>query len=143
VEQMQEGVMSAEKVPLVKALLVLQNTPRVNLDLPGLQVQALEGDADPAKFDLAVFFREEGEVLQGVAKYRDHCFRKATIQALVQHFEVLLGSIIAHPDVPIKALDILTQEEKKLKDSSEQKRQQSNRSTLKITKGERMDLHFS
>jgi hypothetical protein len=100
------------QTPLVQTLLVLQNTPRGQAELPGIQIEAAHGGDTAARFDLALFLREVAEGIQVSVVYRAELFKEQTIVSWMHQFEVLLSSIVANPDTIIDLLEIYSEEEK-------------------------------
>jgi aspartate racemase len=134
---------SGGTTPLVNVLFVLQNIPNKEtvIELPGLTVHTFGAPVKlGAKFDLALFLSEGAEGLTGVINYSTELFDQSTIAALARQYEMLLRSALAHADVPIDDLDLLSEEEKAQKSLLEQQRKLSIRKGLKISKGERVQL---
>jgi amino acid adenylation domain-containing protein len=98
--------------PLVQALLVLQNVPLPSMELPGLEVGALEFESEVARFDLGLFMEDAEEGLTGLWKYSTDLFDASTIASLSERFVTLLGSVVAHPEEKLSAMEILSSAEK-------------------------------
>ncbi|MBX3328845.1 MAG: amino acid adenylation domain-containing protein [Nitrospira sp.] len=98
--------------PLVQALLVLQNVPPPSMELPGLEVGALEFESEVARFDLGLFMEDSEEGMTGLWKYSTDLFDAATIGALSERFVTLLGSVATNPEEKLSALEILSHTEK-------------------------------
>lgn len=98
--------------PLVQALLVLQNVPPPSMELPGLSVAALEFESEVARFDLGLFMEDAEDGLTGSWKYSTDLFDASTIAGLSERFVTLLGSIVAHPEARLSAIEILSHTEK-------------------------------
>jgi len=98
--------------PLVQTLLVLQNVPPPSMELPGLDVAALEFESEVARFDLGLFMEDAEDGLTGLWKYSTDLFDASTITALSERFVTLLGSIVAHPEARLSAIEILSHTEK-------------------------------
>ncbi|BCL83201.1 non-ribosomal peptide synthetase [Ktedonobacteria bacterium brp13] len=121
-------------VPLVNVLFVLQNTPALALELPGLTASQVDIEIDTAKFDVAMFLTEDEQGLIGNVNYRSDLFDSGTIERLVHHFEVVLQDIVAHPDIPVEALEMLTEQEKEQQSRSDVIYAETQRRTLKAAK---------
>jgi non-ribosomal peptide synthetase component F len=89
--------------PLVQVLFVLQNTPKESLQVPGLTIARL-GVVESTKFDLALFLHEVEQGIHLTLQYNTDLFEPGTIRTMAAHYETLLSSIIARPDVPLNAL---------------------------------------
>jgi len=103
---------SAHDVPLVRALFVLQNAPEPLPDLQGVEVEPLVIEERTAKFDLAVFFSETAQGLQGRVNYRVGLFQEESIERMFERFAILLQHAVSEPEVPIEMLEMHTQAEK-------------------------------
>ena len=87
---------SLNHAPLFQVMLVFDNTPARQLELPELQLQGIGTDLATAKFDLTLMMstqRESGE-LSGVLKYNAALFEDSTIARLTQSFEATLAAIV-------------------------------------------------
>ncbi len=98
--------------PLVQALLVLQNVPPPSMELPGLEVGALEFESEVARFDLGLFMEDDADGMTGVWTYSTDLFDASTIAALSERFVTLLGSVAAHPEARLSAIEIVSRTEK-------------------------------
>ncbi|MBH8563641.1 amino acid adenylation domain-containing protein [Nostoc sp. CENA67] len=97
--------------PLFQVLFVLQNTPRQNLQLPGLTITPFEIENHTAKFDLSFYLRETLEGISGSIEYNTDLFNAATITRLAGHFQTLLQAIITNPEQRLWDLPLLTTSE--------------------------------
>ncbi len=84
--------------PLFQVLLVLQNTPRQAIDLPGLTLRSREAETTVAKFDLTFAFDQAGEQLTGAAQWNADLFDAATITRLAGHLTAFVAAGAAAPD---------------------------------------------
>jgi non-ribosomal peptide synthetase component F len=103
----------------------------------------MEVDARAAKFDLAVFMWEEPQGLTGVVNYRADLFDASTIRSLVQHFNILLQSIVAMPDAQVDALEMYTEEEKEQQTNKAASEREQQRRRLKAARRDVIDLDKS
>src|SRR5215216_5416352 len=99
--------------PLVQVVLVLENTPEHELELPDLVVTPLKYQADTAKFDLTLYFDEAVSELEGTLEYNTDLFDKDTIARMAQHLQTLLKGIVGDPSARISELPLLTETEKR------------------------------
>jgi amino acid adenylation domain-containing protein len=90
--------------PLFRVWFVLQNAPMPALELPGLTLTPLDIDSGTTKFDLALFFFETNEGLEGCFEYNVDLFESSTIVQMVTQLEALLHKIVAQPDIQLSAL---------------------------------------
>ncbi len=95
--------------PLVQVIFALQNMPREEPRLPGLEVELLESDPGTAQFDLAVSLAErENGSIAGSLRYRTALWNGTTMRRLADSFEVLLAAMLEEPARPITELPLLT-----------------------------------
>lgn len=81
--------------------------------------KALQGDMFPiadqeGETDLTLEVFERERTLSALLKYNPDIFEPATISRMVNHFSVLLNSIIDDPVRSVKAFNMLTEEERRL-----------------------------
>ncbi|MFJ5116146.1 amino acid adenylation domain-containing protein, partial [Streptomyces sp. NPDC088551] len=102
------------RTPLVQAMLVLQNTPRAEFDLPGVRVGEFVPPRDTAQFDLHLEFQPRpGGGLEAVAVHSD-LFDAATVDRLTRHWLTLADRLTAAPERPLLEHDPLEAEERSL-----------------------------
>jgi aspartate racemase len=92
-------------------MFVLQNAPRSDLKVRGLDVQSVRTDSDTAKFDLTLSVVEGAGELKASLAYNTDLFDNATITRMLGHFQVLLEGVVANPDQRLSDLPILTEAE--------------------------------
>ncbi len=102
---------SVDQTPLFQVMIVLQEIPP--LVLPDLSVERLAIDPGVAKFDLTLFFEEDGDELGGWLNYRTTLFDAATIERFQRHLLTLLAGAVAEPQRPLSRLPILTDTERR------------------------------
>ncbi|MEU5775093.1 non-ribosomal peptide synthase/polyketide synthase [Streptomyces venezuelae] len=106
---------SRARHPLFQVMLVLQNTPGVDLELPGLSIAAEPGATDVAKFDLVFSVREPdgaGAGADGVLEFNRDLFDADTAAGLARRLERLLRAAVAAPDLPVSRIDVLDDDER-------------------------------
>jgi amino acid adenylation domain-containing protein len=94
--------------PLWQTTFALQNAPLGGLKLPHLTVSPFRIARTETGDDLYLNMVETAQGLIGAIEYRFELFEAATIQRLAGHFQTLLESIVATPDVPLADLPMLT-----------------------------------
>ncbi|HEX8352258.1 MAG TPA: condensation domain-containing protein, partial [Pyrinomonadaceae bacterium] len=105
---------SLNHTPLFQVMFGLQTMGRgEGLTLPGLSLQALEGDGGSAKFDLTLTAVEGEEKLTVVFNYKTDLFDAATVERMNAHFQTLLRGVVANPDARLSELPLLTEEERR------------------------------
>ncbi|WP_426159590.1 amino acid adenylation domain-containing protein [Pseudomonas sp. TSRC2-2] len=98
--------------PLFQVMLVLQNTPGGDLDMPGLSLSPYSTSSATAKFDLAFEWVEREGRLNLLVEYNTDLFDAATIERLSGHYRQLLQHIVEDPKQPIGALSLLAEAER-------------------------------
>jgi len=81
---------SLSQNPFFKTLLVIQNSPRTVLNLEGLQLEAMESDLVPAKFDLSLVVGELETGLAGIFVYSTDLFDASTIAGMAESLQQIL-----------------------------------------------------
>ncbi len=99
--------------PLFQVMLVLHNTPAVNVNRLGeVELSVEQFKYDTVRFDMTFFIKETTDGLQGNVHYATDLYCEATINRMISHFKTLLNSIVKSPQKKISELAILTREEK-------------------------------
>jgi amino acid adenylation domain-containing protein len=93
--------------PLFQVMLVLQNAPRQDIDLPGLTLSPVELESRVAKLDLTLTFREDPDGFSGALEYNTDLFDTTTAARLLARFEVLLAAAVADPALAVGELPVL------------------------------------
>ena len=97
--------------PIFQVMFNLLNLPKQALELDEVDINPLLVQDDTEMFDLTFKMTEDMAGLKGEMSYNTDLFEAATIERMARHFQVLLESIIANPDMPISQLPLLTQSE--------------------------------
>jgi amino acid adenylation domain-containing protein len=98
--------------PLVQVMVVLQPSPPLIRELPGVTVQPVTVDNNTAKFELTLFFQHTEQGLLTTVEYNTDLFDRATITRMLDHFHTLLDGIIVDPEQCLADLPLLTAAEK-------------------------------
>src|SRR5690349_6681417 len=98
--------------PLFQVLFALQNAPLAKAELPGFELKVLEKDFRFARFDLSLVL-EDVEGVGGLLTGNLDLFDPERLQRFVEHYEVLLKSIVADPEQKISQLQILSDAERR------------------------------
>ncbi|MFD4529066.1 amino acid adenylation domain-containing protein [Streptomyces sp. NPDC058470] len=110
-------VRSLSRHPLFQIMLILHNTDRPEIDLPGLRATVEGADAPVAKFDLSVSLWERhtetgaADGVLGRIEYSLDLFDRSTAEAAAARLERLLTAAATDPDLPISRLRVLSDEE--------------------------------
>jgi amino acid adenylation domain-containing protein/FkbM family methyltransferase len=97
--------------PLFQVSFSLNNAGREALELSELTPRSMGVNRETAKFDLTLSMLEGATRLVGAMEYNTDLFDEATIARMISHFQQLLQSIVAHPDMVISRLPLLSEEE--------------------------------
>ncbi|HEX2094523.1 MAG TPA: non-ribosomal peptide synthase/polyketide synthase, partial [Longimicrobiaceae bacterium] len=98
---------SLTHAPLFQVMFSLQSGGGEELRLEGVRVEALELEAEIAKFDLSLALMEAEEGLRASLLYRRALWDAATIERMLGHFRVLLDAAVADPARPVDELPLL------------------------------------
>jgi amino acid adenylation domain-containing protein len=99
--------------PLLQIAFVLQNNDIPPLDLPGLSCTILQPEKAGVVFDLQLEVTETADGLQCCWEYASELFTPASMARMASHFENLLGSVMANPDLPLARLEMLGAQERR------------------------------
>ncbi|MDZ8055343.1 MAG: non-ribosomal peptide synthetase [Aulosira sp. ZfuVER01] len=111
--------------PLFQVVFGFQNAPMSALELPGLVPSFMNIDLQKIRFDLELNlwkcsedFRslwggkwQLSEGIRGVMVYNTTLFEKSTITRMLEHFKILLSSIVRNADQPISNFSLLSGQE--------------------------------
>ncbi|MFB7738713.1 amino acid adenylation domain-containing protein [Streptomyces sp. NPDC056112] len=110
---------SLSRHPLCQVLFSLQKKLGTALEFPGLTAVAEPGARTMAKFDLSFEFGERlGETgtpdgIDGVVEFRTDLFDRSSVEMLCDRLARFLGALVAEPDAPVRALDMLSLPERR------------------------------
>ena len=97
---------------LFQVVLVLQNQPLTELELPKLALRIAQIEHVTSKFDMWMGFFESPEGLIGHAEYATDLFDAATIERLAESFQQVLAAVVVDAERPISELPLLGQEQR-------------------------------
>lgn len=101
--------------PLFQVMLALQNDDGTSVSLPQLSVEPLAaGNGGVSHFDLTLNVRPWQDGFQLVWEYSTHLFAEQTIERFAEHFSVLLDGLLAEPEKPAMAVDMIPAAERNL-----------------------------
>jgi len=93
--------------PLFQVKFVFQNMPPPVVASAGLRVSLLAVAQQSARFDLSLLIDDSAQGLHGKLEYNTDLFDAATVVRMVEHFELLLRSVIAQPAARLEQLEAL------------------------------------
>jgi non-ribosomal peptide synthetase component F len=97
--------------PFFQVMLVLQNAPMEELELPGLTLKPVPVHKGTAGFDLELSLTEKQNGLEGWLEYNTDLFDSATVQRIAGHFKTLLHGVVEDPNRRLSEFSILTPHE--------------------------------
>lgn len=100
--------------PLFQAMFVLQNTPQLNLDLPGLSVQMRYILSNTAKYDLLLSVEQVGQALEFGLEFSVELFDGATIERMLENLRSLAQAMFADPQKRLSELAMGHQAERQM-----------------------------
>ncbi len=110
-----EGVEERDlsRSPLFQVLFVLQNAPLSQLNFPGVTPSQIEVDKGTAIFDLTLSISDApGGGLWASVEYNTDLYERATIRRILDHYQMVLQSLVANPSQRTADLPLLTQPER-------------------------------
>ncbi|HEU0052493.1 MAG TPA: amino acid adenylation domain-containing protein, partial [Longimicrobium sp.] len=105
---------SLARHPLFQVIFSMHAAATGAPELPGLEVQAGEGDSGTTKVDLVFAVAEHEGGLHAVFQYASDLWDAATIERLAEHFGVLLAGAAAAPETCLSALPLMPAAERAL-----------------------------
>jgi amino acid adenylation domain-containing protein len=99
--------------PLFQVWFVLQNAPKSELELAGLNLSILESESGTVRHDLKLQFTETPEGIDGFFEYKTDLFYAPTIACMAVILETLLTKVVEQPDIRLHQLVKLLQETEK------------------------------
>ncbi|WP_197228156.1 condensation domain-containing protein [Bacillus mycoides] len=116
--------------PLCQVKFIYQNVPGMKFELHGLDVEFLQTDTETSKFDLMLDITETSEGVGGRIEYSTELFDDVTIQRMLNHFIMLLKSILTNPDEHLGTLQMVTEEEIRERAMRKTKKESFNQKTF-------------
>ncbi len=111
--------------PLFQVWFVLQNAPKSNLEMEGLNLTLLETENSMVRHDLKLELSETSAGLQGFFEYKTDLFDDSTIARMASLLELLLTIIIEQPNITLNQLvQLLNENEKQQQIIQQQELQQ-------------------
>ncbi|MCP4658773.1 MAG: AMP-binding protein, partial [bacterium] len=98
--------------PLFQVMLVLQNQPGGDAAFSAIEVEPVHLDPGTAKFDLTLFWWEQGDRLQGLVEFNTDLFDGTTIRRLQGHYLALVEALVADVDARPAELALLSRAER-------------------------------
>ncbi len=99
--------------PLFDTVMVMRNIEQIENDLPDLKITPLEIPRYGAKFDLTVNVAQMNDEIILSFYYCTKLFAPGTIQQLADHFQLLCTQVITDPEIRVKDLELVSEDEKR------------------------------
>ncbi|WP_255581302.1 condensation domain-containing protein, partial [Caballeronia sp. dw_276] len=100
--------------PLFQVMLILQNAPFEDMELPGLRLSGVDDEtraARTAKFDLTLNVDTLDEGLGASLEYDTDLFDRSTVERMAGHFVRTLKAMVERPDARLDTLPMLDADE--------------------------------
>ncbi|HEY0019293.1 MAG TPA: amino acid adenylation domain-containing protein, partial [Longimicrobium sp.] len=97
---------SMSHAPLFQVLFTLHAAEGA-IALPGLEMQALEGEAATTKFDLSLVLEHGAGGLRGVLEYSTDLWARETVERMLRHLARVLEQVADDADRPLSALELV------------------------------------
>jgi len=107
-----QPVRDLSRHPVFQVMLVLQNQPQEELDLPGLRASWFDREHVTSKLDLSLEVVEAQGDLRCFFEYATDLFDGSTIERMAGHFQILLEGIVADPMQRLSELSLLPARER-------------------------------
>ncbi|MFE2864716.1 amino acid adenylation domain-containing protein [Embleya sp. NPDC059259] len=99
--------------PLFQVMLAWQNFEKQEFELPGLKVEFEQYLTQTSLADLLMFFSmDETGALRGDLQYATQIFDRSTAEAIAARFARVLEQLVADPQAPIGAVEVLSADER-------------------------------
>ncbi len=112
VEELQP-VRSLSRSPFFQVVLLMQNNPMPEVNLPGLTLRGMEGDSGTGQYELTLELWDRPEGVRGWLIYNTDLFEPTTIALMGEELATLLAGIAESPDRPLSALPLLSERERR------------------------------
>ena len=120
--------------PIFQVAFGLNNAPPAELDLPGLEVEPLEVEHEEPRLDLTVWISETPDGLRALWTYDRSLLADATVERLQERFVEVLRLLVDEPDLRVRDVEILGEEERREMEERKRRRESSNRRRLRQVK---------
>jgi amino acid adenylation domain-containing protein/non-ribosomal peptide synthase protein (TIGR01720 family) len=103
---------SLSNSPLFQVLFSLQNAPASSGKLKDINIKSERYQSHSSRFDLVLNLQQSDNGLQGYLEYDTDLFEKTTISRWLNHYIMLIDSILIEANRPIHAIPMLTSQDK-------------------------------
>jgi len=102
------------KTPIFQVVFALQNAPMGSQQLSGLEVERITGEELLVRFDLELHVFEFENEIGFYWLYNKGLFDRTRMEQMARHYVKLLGEIVAASNAPLHALEMISQDERRL-----------------------------
>jgi amino acid adenylation domain-containing protein len=102
----------ASRTPLFQATFALMDYPAVELILPGIQSAPWFVTTHTSKFDFSLTLERSADGWLAVAEYSTDLFDADRVERMLEHWRVILESIMTDPDQGVSEIPLLTPAER-------------------------------
>ncbi|MCF6285992.1 MAG: amino acid adenylation domain-containing protein, partial [Candidatus Hydrogenedentes bacterium] len=102
---------AADQVPFVQTVFLVQNTPKTNTSIVGIEMSQIDIHTGTAKFPLTLLVTEEEDALRLALEFRTSILDIDGAQRILEHFEHILEQVLTTPHTALDALTLLAPQE--------------------------------
>ncbi|MET0647783.1 MAG: amino acid adenylation domain-containing protein [Pyrinomonadaceae bacterium] len=117
--------------PLFNVFFLTEHPPKAAFVLAGLELSKVEFDTGVALRDLALYASDGAAGIVCTWNYKTRLFDRPTVERWTDSFRTLIDSILAHPDLSVGELEMLSPEARALRASEESRREEKSLSRLR------------
>jgi natural product biosynthesis luciferase-like monooxygenase protein/FkbM family methyltransferase len=123
------------QAPLFQVTFVFQNIPIMQpVQVQNVRMEPVETGLVTPQYDLTLSIMDGPEELAARLIYKTGLWKEGTIDGMLLHFETLLRCVVAQPDAKLRALEMLTDAEKRQRSMDEKARSEARLRKLLGTK---------
>ncbi|GHO80001.1 hypothetical protein KSD_77720 [Ktedonobacter sp. SOSP1-85] len=99
--------------PLFQAMFILVHAESATEELHGLSLSPIQARDETAKFDLTLSLFDTGQELECEVEYCSDLFDEETMVRFLKHYQLLLETLVSHPQQRIKDIPLILEEERR------------------------------
>jgi amino acid adenylation domain-containing protein len=103
----------ASRTPLFQTTFALMDYPAVELILPEIQTAPWFVTTHTSKFDFSLTVERSADGWMAVAEYSTDLFDAGRVERMLEHWRVILESIVTNPDQRVSEIPLLTAAERR------------------------------
>ena len=102
------------RTPLFQVMLMLLNAPVGDtIELPGLKLRPVAIESRTSKMDLTVYLTDRPAGIDGFIEYNTDLYDRATLVRMIDHYNRVLETVTADPQVRLSELSLLSEDERR------------------------------